>query len=184
MPRVELLKLIPAGKGCAIRLFADHDAPGDSIEKFWSETSYDGKPGSDLFFIPPHWHKYHDEIFTLTKGRAAVTVEGKTTILAAGDKPVFIPRWHVHSFTSFEGEEMVLKERTDPTGPFKGLFFNDIFSTGVFRGFSLHALRCFYDGDTYVGLPGNIKTIDQAFIFLVGGFAKLILLSDKKPQTL
>jgi hypothetical protein len=48
-------------------------------------------------------------------------VEGKTTIFAAGVEPVFIPRWHVHSSTSFRGEEMVLKERTDPTGDHKAL---------------------------------------------------------------
>ena len=65
--------------------------------------------------------QHHDEWVLLHKGRASVTVEGKTVVVAAGDDPVFIPRWHSHSMLAFKGDEMILRERTDPTGEFKGL---------------------------------------------------------------
>ena len=65
--------------------------------------------------------QYHDEWIVLSKGRASVTLEGKKMLISAGDNPVFIPRWHSHSMLAMKGEEMVLKETTDPTGEFKGL---------------------------------------------------------------
>ncbi|KAI1498338.1 hypothetical protein F5X99DRAFT_393779 [Biscogniauxia marginata] len=183
MSKPQLLKEMPLGKGCKIGLYMDPEAPIDSIDRFWSEVEYDGKPDSDLFTIPKHWHKYHDEIFVLKKGRGAVTVEGKTTILEAGGEPLLIPRWNVHSFTSFKGEAMTLKERTDPTGEHKALFFNDLYSQGVVIGL-LHMLRTFFDGDTYPSLPGNIKIVDQAFMSVFGVLAKLVAVSDRKPISL
>lgn len=65
--------------------------------------------------------QHHGEWILISNGRASVTVEGKTTVLAAGDDPVFIPSWHTHSMLAFKGEQMVLKERTEPTGAFKGM---------------------------------------------------------------
>jgi hypothetical protein len=62
-------------------------------------------------------------------------------------------------------------------------------------------MRAFYDGDTYVSLPGNFKVIDQLvralvptldsdsllflkFTLIVGGAAKIFLFSNRKPKTL
>jgi quercetin dioxygenase-like cupin family protein len=65
--------------------------------------------------------QYHDEWIVLSKGRAYFTLEGKKMLISAGDEPVFIPRWHWHSFLAIEGEAVAVKEKTDPTGEFKGL---------------------------------------------------------------
>ncbi|MCJ1467877.1 hypothetical protein MMC07_006502 [Pseudocyphellaria aurata] len=54
-------------------------------------------------------------------------------------------------------------------------FFRDLFQAGK-PGFLL-AMRAFFDGDTYIALPGNVKTIDQVFTTLVGGSAKAIVAS-------
>jgi hypothetical protein len=61
-------------------------------------------------------------------------------------------------------------------------------------------MRACYDGDTYISLPGNFKWMDQVvgeeiFILILGadvlkitlilgGFAKIFLLLDKKPKVL
>ena len=61
-------------------------------------------------------------------------------------------------------------------------------------------MRACYDGDTYISLPGNFKWMDQAvgeeifililvadvltIILILGGFAKIFLLFDKKPKVL
>jgi hypothetical protein len=45
-----------------MRLIIDHEAPVDSVDKFYTEVTYDGKPDSDLFLVPPHWHKVQSTI--------------------------------------------------------------------------------------------------------------------------
>lgn len=51
-------------------------------------------------------------------------------------------------------------------------FFNDLLDNGS-PGF-LHTLRVFYDGDTYISLPGNFKFVDQIVSGgLRGGFSSL-----------
>jgi mannose-6-phosphate isomerase-like protein (cupin superfamily) len=55
----------------------------------------------------------------VTKGRILVTVEGRESVLAAGDEPIIVPRWKIHGMRGFQEEAFALKERTNPTGSFK-----------------------------------------------------------------
>ena len=50
-----------------------------------------------------------------------VTVEGKTTVVSAGNDTVVIPRRHIHSFCGFRGEKTIFEERNDPPGIYKPL---------------------------------------------------------------
>lgn len=40
-----------------MRILVDQVAPSDSVDKYQSEVVYDGHPDSDVFYVPPHWHK-------------------------------------------------------------------------------------------------------------------------------
>jgi hypothetical protein len=50
-------------------------------------------------------------------------------------------------------------EKTLPSGVFKALFFQDVFQAGAPGPAT--ALRAFYEGDTYIALPGGLKIVDQ-----------------------
>lgn len=145
---------------------ADESKPKDSIDYRWSEVSYDGKPDSWVPEIGAHWHKHHDEFMEVLSGRVSFTLDGKTIILKPGDDPIKIPRLHIHSFKFFKGEPSVFTERTDPVGEFKMDFFEDLLDTGEID--MLRAFRAFYQGDTYIALPGNFRLLDQAFTIGVG----------------
>lgn len=49
------------------------------------------------------------------EGRFELTLDGKKVVVSARDKPVQIPRGHVHGFTCFKGERATMKERTEPS---------------------------------------------------------------------
>jgi hypothetical protein len=38
-------------------LVIDHEEPEDSVNRFHTEVTYDGKPESDVLSVPAHWHK-------------------------------------------------------------------------------------------------------------------------------
>ncbi|KAL5314151.1 hypothetical protein ACEPPN_018575 [Leptodophora sp. 'Broadleaf-Isolate-01'] len=135
--------------------------PEDSPEHNWVDTAYDGKDDSDILTIPNHWHREHDEIMEVLEGTMIFYLDGKKIIASAGDAPLLIPRGHVHGFTV---------KRTQPAGSFKALFFQDMFQQGS-PGFLL-AMRVFYDGDTFVSLPGGFKVLDYVFMTIVGFIAK------------
>ncbi|KAF2490993.1 hypothetical protein BU16DRAFT_530568 [Lophium mytilinum] len=154
-----------------MKVMVDDSKPDGHIDRCWTETTYDGKPGSMKLEVPGHWHKYHDEYMEVLRGRMTLYLEGTgSVVLAAGDERLKIPRWHVHSFAAFEGEEAVLKELTDPSGEFKAEFFRNATQSGSMN--ITDALRAFWEGDAYVSLPGNIKLLDQAFIAVAGTIAK------------
>jgi hypothetical protein len=62
--------------------------------------------------------------------------------------------------TTVKGERVRFTERTQPSGTFKAHFFQDLFQNGM-PSFPL-AMRVFYDGDTFVALPGGFKWLDYA----------------------
>ncbi|KAH8821367.1 hypothetical protein F5884DRAFT_767545 [Xylogone sp. PMI_703] len=169
-PQVEELMPLKLGNGCHMRIFIDHDKSVDELGYNWAETTYDGKEESDVLAVPNHWHKLHDEVMEVTDGRMKFFVNGKEIIAKAGDEPLVIPRGAVHGFTVVKGEKVTFVEKTVPSGEYKAFFFQDMFQAGT-PGL-LMALRVFYDGDTYVALPGNIKLLDQVFMTIFGFIAK------------
>ncbi|KAK6386917.1 hypothetical protein LTS17_000181 [Exophiala oligosperma] len=163
----------------------DKEKADGSFEKYVMDTVYDGEEGSEVFEVPPHWHKYHDEYLTVLEGRIEANLEGKgKTVINAGDEAFFVPRWHVHSMKGFQGEKTVLRETAVPAetwGLGKALFFNDALGQDGRPGF-WRLLRVAYDGDLYPPLPGGIKFIDQAFVTVLGFIAKFFV--QAKEQTL
>lgn len=165
---------------------ADDSIPETDKLHNWSETTYDGQPGSFCPNIPNHWHKYHDEYMEVLEGTVTFTIDGKKTTVHAGSGEVlFVPRMAVHGFTFVKGVKTVLKEYTNPVGDFKEAyvygslpqevraakspltcrerFFRDVMQTATDHGPKiLMAIRAFREGDTYVALPGGFKAVDQA----------------------
>ncbi|KAI9162781.1 hypothetical protein HJFPF1_04373 [Paramyrothecium foliicola] len=156
----------------------DESEPEDSVDRFVMDTICTGEEALE---IPPHWHKNHQEYLSVVEGRVEITLDGRTTIMNAGDPAVLVPRRTVHSVKGFQGERLVFREKPDPAGIYKALFFNDVFSKGGFGGL-WHTLRAFYDGDTYLALPLGSRILDEAFVTILGGLAHLFV--SKKPETL
>uniref|UniRef100_A0A4E9DU38 Cupin type-2 domain-containing protein n=1 Tax=Gibberella zeae TaxID=5518 RepID=A0A4E9DU38_GIBZA len=170
------LKTLQAGDNLKMDLLVDQDS-----EKYSAVCTYDGTLGGEPFFVPPHWHKYHDEHITVLEGRMTITLDGKATVATPETGTMFIPRWSVHSFRGFPGEKTVFEERNQPSGEYKALFFNDVFQCGKPPNLWL-ALRAAFDGDLYASLPFGSKVIDQLFISVFGFVAKLF--APAKPKTL
>lgn len=103
-------------------------------------------------------------------GRISFSLDGKESVLTPADPPLFIPRLHVHGFHFFAGEAASFTERTNPAGDFKERFFADIFEAG--QPTFVSVMRAFYDGDTYMALPGGIGLVDEVYTTVVGGVAK------------
>ena len=144
----------------------DKDEPKDSIHRRWTETSFDGEPGHSPPIVPPHWHKHHDEYMEVVHGRVEFTLDGKSSIYMPENYTLFIPRLHVHSVRFLEGEAAMFTEKTDPPGDFKKDFFEDLLDDGYLS--MLTAWRAFYNGDTYLALPGGLKILDQAVTLSLG----------------
>ncbi|KAI0555629.1 hypothetical protein F4679DRAFT_590704 [Xylaria curta] len=123
----------------------------------------------------------HAEYLSVIEGRIEFTLNGEQIILNAGDPELFVPRRVVHSFKSFKGEKSILRERPDPAGIYKALFFNDLFSTGSLGGF-WHVVRASYDGDAYLALPLPFRFLDEVFLAVFGPIARLF--APSKPESL
>lgn len=159
-----------------MKFMYDESKSKDTVGQNWSEVFYDGKPDSWVLEIGNHWHKYHAEYMEVTQGRVKFSLDGKEVVLDADSGPLLIPRYAVHGFKFFKGEPTILKEFTDPAGSFKQEFFEDLFYTGPISNLSfLQVVRVFYDGDTYIALPGNIRILDQLFTWTVGYIASWIV---------
>ncbi|KAK0385312.1 hypothetical protein NLU13_7788 [Sarocladium strictum] len=178
MSSIRVLKTLTIGKGITMDLSVDESEPEDSIKRFFAQVV---STGEEAFKVPPHWHKHHAEYMTVLEGRAKISCKGETVELKAGDPAFFIPRRAVHSIEGFEGERLVVQERPDPPGMYKAMFFNDLLSDGEFGGF-WKTMRAFWDGDAYPAFPLYFRAIDEAFLFVFGGIAKLFV--AEKPQEL
>lgn len=158
-----------------MRFIVDTSKPSDAIDRRWTEVSYDGKTGSFRLTVPNHWHKYHDEYMEVLRGRVAMRLEGKETILTPESGRFHIPRMSVHGLEIVEGVETVFTERTDPPGDFKEKFFEDIFDTPTRVMTSSSAFRSFYDGDCYMALPGGFKLVDIVATNVLGYVASWLV---------
>ncbi|KAI1370437.1 hypothetical protein F4677DRAFT_363426 [Hypoxylon crocopeplum] len=152
--------------------------PGDSVNRYAMDTTCTGE---EALHILPHWHKNHAEYLVVLEGRMEVTFNGDKIILEAGDPAIFVPRRVVHSIKGFKGEKLIFRERPDPAGMYKAMFFNDIFATGNYGGI-LRILRAFYDGDTYLSMPLYFQFFDEVFIMVFGGMAHSFV--ARKPEKL
>ncbi|KAL5339209.1 hypothetical protein BJX70DRAFT_364704 [Aspergillus crustosus] len=79
----------PLATGCQIGFFtktghtesSNLGSKPPSSEQFYTETSYDGKEGSQVFEIPLHWHKHHEKNMHVIEGEAYITIENRTILV-------------------------------------------------------------------------------------------------------
>ncbi|KAI1194333.1 hypothetical protein F5X97DRAFT_311328 [Nemania serpens] len=178
MSSIKVLKSLSVGKGITIHLNEDVSAAEGSSDRYFTEAA---TTGEEPFVVPPHWHKEHAEYLTVVEGRAKIILDGKETIVNAGDPPVLVERRVVHSIETFKGERAVVQERPKPGGDYKIMFFNDMFNDGPTPGF-WHLMRVFYDGDGYVVLPLPFRIVDEIFITVFGAIAHVF--TGPRPKTL
>ncbi|AEL25314.1 cupin domain-containing protein [Cyclobacterium marinum] len=123
-------KIIRDGEGNVVNVLGDiqtHILVGSDTDNQIVEWVDDVEPGVG---IPPHIHTKEDEIFRVIEGQIEIMVDGKTTVLKAGDT-AFAPKNIPHSWTVVgtekakmitsafpAGIEMMFKELADlPPGP-------------------------------------------------------------------
>lgn len=123
-------KIIREGEGKVLNVLGDiqtHKLVGSDTDNQIVEWVDDVEPGVG---IPPHIHTKEDEIFRVIQGQIEIMVDGKTTVLNAGDT-AFAPKNIPHAWTVVgtekakmitsafpAGIEMMFKELADlPSGP-------------------------------------------------------------------
>ncbi|KAG6840867.1 hypothetical protein C0991_003670, partial [Blastosporella zonata] len=121
---------------------------------------FSGAADADTLYVPPHWHKTHDEIFRVVKGKLEVRLGSSTRVYTAEDGDVVIPKGVVHSLRTFKGVESEFYERTDPMDEEKEIFFRNMLGKGKFPGL-LEAMVIFYHGDGYPAFPGHIIWLEK-----------------------
>ena len=153
-----------------MNFYLDDSKPEGHVERYFSLTTREADADDTLTEVPRHWHKHHDEYMSCTEGHIELYLDGNTAVAKPGDPPVFIERRKVHGFKFPRGEKAILKEYTQPTGEFKQLFFEDIFSDWGFW----NATRGFADGDAYMALPGPFRWLDEVYAFVIGALARFV----------
>ncbi|KAF9470957.1 hypothetical protein BDN70DRAFT_617324 [Pholiota conissans] len=129
-----------------------------------------GAPGAERFVVPPHWHPNHGEYHRVLKGRLAITRGGVTQVVTPDDGELYTPAGVVHSMEGFEGEELILEERTDPVDPDKETLFRNMFPDGKVEANPLKVMQMFYQhGDSYPALPGGVHFLEKALVYVLGG---------------
>jgi len=123
-------KIIRDGEGSVLNVIGDiqtHKLVGSDTDNQIVEWVDDVDPGVG---IPPHIHTKEDEIFRVVKGQIEIMVDGKKTVLKAGDT-AFAPKNIPHAWTVVgtekakmitsafpAGIEVMFKELADlPAGP-------------------------------------------------------------------
>jgi len=52
----------------------DKEKPDGTFEKYVMDTVYDGEEGSDVFQVPPHWHKVGLSVCPVSRSRFRKTL--------------------------------------------------------------------------------------------------------------
>ncbi|CAA7264306.1 unnamed protein product [Cyclocybe aegerita] len=143
------------------------------------ETPIDPTLDAVPFYVAPHWHPTHDEIFLVIKGRMQVTVGSTTRIFAPEDGEVCVPKGTVHSIQTFKGEHLIFEERTEPMDDIKEVFFRNLppldggLPTNLDEAMQI-ALAA-YHGDARPVLPLHIFWLENVFIAILGGILAPLL---------
>lgn len=77
--------------------------------------------GEGLLLIINQFSQNHQEYLSVVEGRVELTLNGKRTLMKAGDPEVLVPRRTVHSVKGFQGEKLIFREKPDPAGIYKAL---------------------------------------------------------------
>jgi len=110
-----LPKIIKNGEGEVINVIGDvqtHKLLGSDTGNQIVEWVDDVDPGTG---IPPHVHTREDEIFRVVKGEVEIMVDGKATVLKAGDI-AFAPKNIAHSWKVVGTEKAKMITSAFPAG--------------------------------------------------------------------
>lgn len=108
-------KIIKNEEGKVLNVLGDvqtHKLVGSETNNQIVEWVDDVEPGVG---IPPHIHTKEDEIFRVIKGEIEITVDGKTTVLEAGDT-AFAPKNIPHSWKVVGTEKAKMITSAFPAG--------------------------------------------------------------------
>ncbi len=108
-------KIIRAGEGKVLNVLGDiqtHKLLGSDTDNQIVEWVDDVEPGVG---IPPHIHTKEDEIFRVIKGEIEIMVDGKTTVLKAGDT-AFAPKNIPHAWKVVGTEKAKMITSAFPAG--------------------------------------------------------------------
>jgi quercetin dioxygenase-like cupin family protein len=108
-------KIIKDKEGEVLNVLGDiqtHKLVGSETDNQIVEWVDDVDPGVG---IPPHIHTKEDEIFRVIKGQVEIMVDGKTTVLEAGDT-AFAPKNVAHSWTVVGTEKAKMITSAFPAG--------------------------------------------------------------------
>lgn len=108
-------KIIKDKEGKVLNVLGDiqtHKLVGAETNNQVVEWVDDVEPGVG---IPPHVHTREDEIFRVIKGKVEITVDGKTTLLEAGDT-AFAPKNVPHSWKVVGTESVKMITSAFPAG--------------------------------------------------------------------
>ncbi|KAE9381242.1 hypothetical protein N431DRAFT_424829 [Stipitochalara longipes BDJ] len=77
-----------------------------------------------------HWHESHTEYLQIVRGSALVTLNNITQVFTSENGIITVPRFARHEWqrASTEGEDLVVKEWTDPADGQKEVFFRNLSS--------------------------------------------------------
>ncbi len=108
-------KIIKDKEGEVLNVIGDiqtHKLVGSDTNNQIVEWVDDVEPGVG---IPPHIHTREDEIFRVIKGQVEITVDGKSTVLEAGDT-AFAPKNIPHSWKVVGTEKAKMITSAFPAG--------------------------------------------------------------------
>lgn len=108
-------KIIKADEGTQLHVLGNpqwHKVVGADTENQVFEWIDDLTPGSA---IPPHIHSKEDEIFRVLQGQVEIRIDGKSTILSAGDM-AYAPKNLVHSWKVVGDENTKMWVSAFPSG--------------------------------------------------------------------
>lgn len=108
-------KIVRDDEGTQLQIFGNpqyHKVVGTDTGEQLFEWVDDLKPGAG---IPPHVHTKEDELFRVLKGQVEIMVDGKTTILKAGDM-AFAPKNRVHAWKVVGEENAKMRVSAFPAG--------------------------------------------------------------------
>src|ERR1700722_10635782 len=82
-------------------------------------------PAFSTWTSGPHWHETHTEYLQVLQGRASIMLAGKIKVYGLDDGVVVVERFTVHEWrrADDEGEELVVREWTEPGDGQKEVFF-------------------------------------------------------------
>jgi quercetin dioxygenase-like cupin family protein len=77
-----------------------------------------------------HWHEAHTEYLQIVRGTALVTLNNTTKTFTQEDGIITVPRFARHEWqrATTDGQELVVKEWTDPADGQKEVFFRNLSS--------------------------------------------------------